>query len=955
MRKIYPIITILLSTIFICIRVKAQDEYRAALPSVVPLSPNAAAMFQYVDYPVSHYSGVPDISIPLYEADIYGYKIPVTLSYHASGIRVSQEASWVGLGWSLNIGGAVSRTIKDTDDLYKISRNDGMIAEGYYHAPEIAGRDIMPPYNGAETDLYTGIVFGGDGIIKTKVDTEPDIFYYSFPGASGKFIIDKSRGPVLFDRNNNVKTELLNRLTNGQRSYYFKITATDGTRYIFDKEETTLLYSDNRHLNKNYTIANIFDRDPAKGFNKYNTSAWNLSKIILPNKKEIIFTYEAETITTPAQESLRTYYKADGSSTDYFTADGCGYAMGGRYSTSKSSTKGLRLTKISWDGGYIDFTAVARYDLNGTAKALSGIKVYDKTNTLVRQFGFEYSYFNNDYYNTAPREREYVNLRLKLNRVYEGASAISSTNKSYRFSYFEGTLPAKNSKNTDYWGYHNFSNYRADYCAKVNHYPKTLNGVLKTSNLQYLRIGTLNKVTLPTGGSVTYDYEENTFGNTNWAADNTNHGAGLRVKQITTEATTRKFTYTGGKLLIAPVLYCYDIVCPPGGRDRSPNCIVQLSEPKLPLSSFSNGNTVGYDKVEEFITSGGSTSKTVYEFYNNPEEELYEEVRHDFPTIPNYYNGLPKKVTDYANSTVVEVKEYKYASVSHSQNVAAFRWDPMYFSTFNYGYRPQTVRKTQETIRTKSPGQTDLVITKQFNYNNYYRLSSSVLTLDATAGESQEQITYYPTDFSSTVCNNMVTAHLIGVPVETIGLRDGLVVAGKKTEFKQVNGIFVPHIIYTLDTDVPRAKTAYTAYYNPKLYFDLYNSYGKPVQVRDNGISIVYIWSYNGQYPVAEIKNAAYTTVRDALGGETAVNNLENRGEPTTAEWTALINLQTNTNLKEAHVEIIKYKPLYGIQETTDLRGVKSSYEYDSFGRLINAKDYNGRLLRRYFYNYRTQ
>ncbi|KAK9670916.1 hypothetical protein QE152_g41113, partial [Popillia japonica] len=188
---------------------------------------------------------------------------------------------------------------------------------------------------------------------------------------------------------------------------------------------------------------------------------------------------------------------------------------------------------------------------------------------------------------------------------------------------------------------------------------------------------------------------------------------------------------------------------------------------------------------------------------------------------------------------------------------------------------------------------------KEFTYNSNYFLASSKLIIDATAGESQEQILYYPTDFTDNISKAMVATYQIGVPVETIGLRDGQVVFGKKTEYKQEKGMLLPNIVYTLDTNTPRSKTDYKSYYNPKLYFDLYNSYGKPVQVRDNGISIVYLWSYNGTYPVAEIRNVTYSIVNTALAavGLTSIEALSTNENP---DKTKLDNLRLQTSLKDA-------------------------------------------------------
>lgn len=79
-------------------------------------APNAAALGKYSDIPVSYFTGVPSISIPIYTVQEGPLSVPVALNYHASGVRVGEPASWVGLGWSLDAGGMVTRTVMGKPD-----------------------------------------------------------------------------------------------------------------------------------------------------------------------------------------------------------------------------------------------------------------------------------------------------------------------------------------------------------------------------------------------------------------------------------------------------------------------------------------------------------------------------------------------------------------------------------------------------------------------------------------------------------------------------------------------------------------------------------------------------------------------------------------------------------------------------------------------------------------------
>lgn len=93
-----------------------SSQIQKLLPNPSQQSPNAAAIQKYGDYNVNLYTGIPDISIPIFEIEAGGIKVPIVLTYHAGGIRYTDRASWAGLGWSVQAGGQVSRTIAGKPD-----------------------------------------------------------------------------------------------------------------------------------------------------------------------------------------------------------------------------------------------------------------------------------------------------------------------------------------------------------------------------------------------------------------------------------------------------------------------------------------------------------------------------------------------------------------------------------------------------------------------------------------------------------------------------------------------------------------------------------------------------------------------------------------------------------------------------------------------------------------------
>jgi hypothetical protein len=84
--------------------------------SNVPTSPEVALLGRFGDIPVGHYTGTAQVSVPLYNLKADHLEIPLVLSYHTSGVKVADEAPWVGLGWNFMPEGTITQEIRGKED-----------------------------------------------------------------------------------------------------------------------------------------------------------------------------------------------------------------------------------------------------------------------------------------------------------------------------------------------------------------------------------------------------------------------------------------------------------------------------------------------------------------------------------------------------------------------------------------------------------------------------------------------------------------------------------------------------------------------------------------------------------------------------------------------------------------------------------------------------------------------
>ncbi|PSD43601.1 hypothetical protein C7E23_16435 [Elizabethkingia anophelis] len=68
--------------------------------------------FKKVDIPVNYSTGGINYSLPIYTIKLKNIEIPIQLNYRSSGFQINENATSVGLGWDLEIGGSITQTKK---------------------------------------------------------------------------------------------------------------------------------------------------------------------------------------------------------------------------------------------------------------------------------------------------------------------------------------------------------------------------------------------------------------------------------------------------------------------------------------------------------------------------------------------------------------------------------------------------------------------------------------------------------------------------------------------------------------------------------------------------------------------------------------------------------------------------------------------------------------------------
>ena len=507
-----------------CFTAFAQDNSNT-IGQVSISSPTAASLGKYGDIPVSYNTGIPQINIPIYSVNSGSLKLPISLSYHASGLKVQEQASWVGAGWSLNAGGVITRTVVGAPDDRGYQGYQGFVnacTNGHYSD---TGFNSYLFYNtgavGAcgvtASDYYEADDAGFENGYK---DGEPDLYFFNFGNYSGKFYFNDDRTPILVpEQDFKIQPDFL--LGPGFRG--FIITTPDGVRYYFGQTGNTSSVNPIEA-----TIPSTLQNGPSTA--NAATSSWYLNKVISADGMDSIsLSYQPESYsyyTVSMFPVLGSVYNSNSSAS-------CGYNL------VKNFVQGVRLSQVAFPNGTVTFTAAATprtdlsagYAVNGGAMndvantssfALGSITIADNKG-FCKKDSLYYGYF---YDNNASGLNPYtygvyhINsdaYRLRLDSVQEISCDGSIKVPSHKFSYFSEQVPRKLSFGIDHWGFSNGATGNNSLVPTYTIVPVggPINGIGQGQGANRdaawpaMRGGTLQQITYPTGGYTQFDYDAN--------------------------------------------------------------------------------------------------------------------------------------------------------------------------------------------------------------------------------------------------------------------------------------------------------------------------------------------------------------------------------------------------------------------------------------------------------------
>lgn len=945
---------------------EANSEANKYLPNYTPLSPNAAGIQKFQDYQVNLSSGSPSISFTLFNATSGNLNLPITLHYNSfNGHTLTDLASWVGWGWSLDLGINMSRNIRGAADDYPNSTN-------YLNTTRSFDWDVCD-----NVIDYSNAPFANEG----TYDLEPDIYSYAIGSASGKFNLKKSSLEPFLIPYQPVKIE--HDYVSGSRITQWKITGPDGVTYVFGKDKYGNVINDWQYSD-----------DVGQLYSNSGTTTWHATQILSPNTDDRIeIEYYPEEV--PRKEiNLNSY---SWSATEVSIGPGMSQFINPVSNMQRRFNTQRYIKKITFDNGYLEFivsdNAEIRLD-QPESKILKQINVYNFENgqpVLIKSFRFNYSYFT---------DRTGSDARLKLDSYDEGNETFTEKittsfeyfTNNYSWKYNSGPFGAdiEDFKKVDYFGYYNgkLNNHTFDIDQYILEGSLSITPVFvlggkanRDTDPKYLYEGVLKKITLPTGGHTEFEFEPHRF-----KLNNTIRiGGGLRIKSISnrtdssTLATLRTFKYSCddgpdlGKLTNSwnlPATKVTGFQNQAGGLSK----IIFFSPDGDLILNAIDGTPVYYTDVKEYATVNNDSNgykESAFSFYRDTQ---FDGIQYAVYDIQPWKRGLllSEKIFDKDDNLISvtsnNYQEFKTENLKNIGKIFQRSISPEFVSCasgmpsgyqggcntcYEYSYYSNISKTGVMKLVQSTSSINGVSSTSTMEYNDY--LMPAITTMEDSKKDIKKTETRYSTDamFDTDPAIQSLEDKNMIVPIETINS----IVKGPNTYITSKQRTFYSHFAginssgyptNTLPSSIWVAKTG--SQLEKRVEYASYYPNGKPKEYSIDGQSNTLVWGYGNKLLLAEIKNATTTDVENMLN----LNNI-NIDEMSVTSLTEPLKLKLfafQNSLSGSLVSWYTHRPLVGVSEKYEPNGIKTTYEYDALLRLKNMKDTNGNLIKSNAYHY---
>ena len=953
----------------------------------------------------SLYTGTINLSVPIYEYKDKDFTIPIVATYSSNGNTPNQIAGILGPGWNLDLGGCITietngipdygENVKHVQGFYTVHKNQPFIS----HQPGQWWRFMFTLFDSGSGTGAPEILWV-PGTVPThnhegELDAQPDIFHFSVPGHSGKFHLGFHGDVIFYDTPLNPAGYKLqiDTVPLSSSPYQFSkfnrltLTTPDGYRYIF---------AGNPEL-PSVDIAKSGERIT------YDIiTAWHLTRMEAPDGRWAAFQYSALSHSTFTPGSA----VVQGGVTDnqHYTSPPviAHYSATEIQNTDRIRRNDTRTAKLD----LITFSDSSLIRLMYTVKDSSTGDQYKENPASSQIKGYANTVRLSDIYVTKAGNSDVVShasFTHDMNTNGGKTNYLQSITVqgigTYSFNYIGWNdaakpYPLQNTYSVDHWGYFNGKNNSAFYPSTnpITGAPdESLSGSIRNPDHTYAVLGMIEKITYPTGGYTTFEYEPHTYAtaivrekSTESSKNYTPHhvessgvAGGLRIKKISsflangTQSLEKTYRYedsrgrTSGILIWSP-RYSISFKCQASFRIQE--------DSKYASSSLQDYGFTGieYWCVQECLKD---STKTVNIFTSCADGKGFMDLRganpgvmekalstsqqpiewEMFPLMTGTVNdvhfsvspvtsfqsqrGMLKEKIVFKNDTTRSASMIE--TTSFKLDTTSFTELPCYLVRMFSTYRIFTGKHLPKEIVTSTRDDNmdaEKLTSKTMSYNLFWEVTQTCQTTPEGDTLIYEYTHLRDLDYNviqaSSVYSAMKRRNILSLPLDEKIYRK----QSGHTERTLISGKRCTYSLFPNGTDTLILPTLIEAYdlstqtWKKEAEILSYDSFGNITQLRDaDGRTASYLWDSSGQYLMLQAKGLTLAQVQQYVTptGISASSGINDSQEN-----------QLRNAFKDADITTIKYLCGVGPQKMKDATGNTTEYTYTRWGKLKGTRRY---------------